>query len=609
MTETQEAPPSSASATKKEERYYQVLAEKAVMDQFEGGTDSTLVLMATGTGKTHTAGRVIKRCLPSGRRALWLVHTDELINQAVDSLVSQGFKVYIEKAGQKARKRIGSEGPPDVVVGSVQTLQGGRLAGWDPEFFGLIITDECHHARAPSYHKVYDHFRGYWHLGVTATADRGDKKNLGKIYKSVAFEYSIRSGINDKYLCPIESYRIPCSVNLKGIRTTAGDFNAGEVAERIGPSVEALCRAALESIGDRQTIIFTPDIGSAQAAADVMRKLGKTAKYVSGDSGKYGMDLDERRTVIAEYKSQKFQIITCADLLTEGFDDPATSCVVIMKITKKRYKFVQMVGRATRKWDKWPEKKSIILDFDFETDPENRALSVDVELLEEDDMTDEERDAARAIMARGKKKEEAELLAKEIIKNRQNLMITLTGTQAPYRVVKVDPLDVSAIMGVTQRQKKLYEFSASNPKATDGQVEFLKNLGVTHADGLDKQSASRLIAELKTRKSKKLSTPFQVSMLMWCGVPAKHARSLTADAAKTAIKSLERDPVMTARIQAFYRHRKNEKAVQESKIANEKVRENNSKFRQTSFEFREQERSAAKSQGSFMDFLKNQGII
>ena len=192
-------------------RDYQIKARKAIHGEWEIGRKRTMMILPTGCGKTVVAAEVTKDQVDAGEKVLFVAHRVELLNQAMDKIKSvSGIDCALEKAESTS---VGSLFP--VTVGSIQTLcRTNRLERFDPDYFGTIIVDEAHHVMSDSYQGMLDYFGGAKVLGMTATADRSDKKNLGEFFNSCAFEYSMRQAIKDKWLCPIKAQMIPLELDL-----------------------------------------------------------------------------------------------------------------------------------------------------------------------------------------------------------------------------------------------------------------------------------------------------------------------------------------------------------------------------------------------------------
>ena len=169
-------------------RPYQREAVGAVLGEWEEGRAKTLLVLPTGTGKTVVFSKVTEERVRRGDRVLILAHRGELLDQAADKLFKvTGLKCAVEKAEESC---LGSW--YRVTVGSVQTLmREKRLAGFAHDYFGTIIIDEAHHCVSDSYQTILNHFHTAKVLGVTATPDRGDMKNLGSVFESLAYEYTL----------------------------------------------------------------------------------------------------------------------------------------------------------------------------------------------------------------------------------------------------------------------------------------------------------------------------------------------------------------------------------------------------------------------------------
>lgn len=515
-----------------QDREYQVTARDRVFGEWGRGTASTLLVLPTGTGKTIVAGMVHRKAIDDhGRRGLFIAHREELIRQAVDKLGRFDLQCSVEMGDARGRADEGLLGKPDVVVATVQTLQKKRLESWNPREFGAITIDEAHHARASTYQNVLKHFKDYWLLGITATPDRGDGQNLGATFESLAFEYPLRTAIREGHLVPLVTARLRTSVDLRAIRTTGGDYNQGDLEEAIGPEIEPLARSIVAEVGERPTVVFLPDVGSSELMADALAKLGLPAESVSGKMRKA-----DRRDTLDRFTDGKFQALTCCDLLTEGWDEPQVSCVVICRPTRKRNRYAQMIGRGTRPHPSSGKVDCLIVDFAWETTSQHE-LCTPIDLFDDSTVDDEVLEAAEQLLKEGAEAdpERAIEAADEVVRERRKFRIRLTGRTTKYSKQVFDPVGVGHLVGLPLKQG--WDFSTSNP-ATDRQVEALRNLGVTSPGGLSKQGAGKLLDRLITRAKEGKATVKQVAFLESLGVEEDQARDMGFAQASGTIDAL-----------------------------------------------------------------------
>ena len=204
-------------------RPYQEEAREAIFEQWDSGVQKTLLVLPTGCGKTIVFAKVAEDCVRKGDRVLILAHRGELLEQAADKIQkSTGLGCAVEKAEQSCQ---GSWFR--IVVGSVQTLMREKRLGQFPaDYFNTIIIDEAHHCISDSYQRVLDHFPAAHVLGVTATPDRGDMRNLGQYFESLAYEYTLPKAIREGYLSPIKALTIPLKIDMRGVGVQAVDFKA-----------------------------------------------------------------------------------------------------------------------------------------------------------------------------------------------------------------------------------------------------------------------------------------------------------------------------------------------------------------------------------------------
>lgn len=340
-------------------RDYQTDAVNAAMTAMRGG-GSTLLVMATGLGKTIVFAEIIRRYMAqgTGRRALVLAHRAELIHQAADKIRRVvGCDVEIEMGDMRAREDIYNKAP--VIVSSVQTQIAGRsgllrMHKFKPEQFGIVIIDEAHHAVGASYRKTLDHFRrgGCRVLGVTATPDRADEAALGSLFDSVAFEHGIREGIIGGWLVPIKQRLVSVtSLDFSTCRTTAGDLNGADLdgVMQYEETLHGMVYPTLEIAGDRRGIIFASSVAHAERIAEIVnRHKAGSAVFVYANT-----PADERRHLFAGFSEGRYQWLVNVGIATEGWDDAArdgkgVQVIAMMRPTKSRSLYCQMIGRGTR---------------------------------------------------------------------------------------------------------------------------------------------------------------------------------------------------------------------------------------------------------------------
>ena len=352
-------------------RPYQQAAREAVHREWDEGRNRTLLVLPTGCGKTIVFAKITEDEVRSGSRVLILAHRGELLQQAADKLErTSGLKCAVEKAEQTCLGEWYR-----VTVGSVQTLmRQKRLAQFPPDYFQTIIIDEAHHAISGSYQVILEHFAGAHVLGVTATPDRGDKQNLGKVFDSLAYEYTLPQAIHEGYLTPIRALTVPVQIDFTHVGTAAGDYKPGDIATALDPYLDQIAAEMAKHCADRKTVVFLPLVKTSQKFRDILCQHGFRAAEVNGES-------DDREQVLQDFSDGKYNVLCNSMLLTEGWDCPEVDCVVVLRSTKVRALYCQMVGRGTR----LAEGKDHLLLLDFLWNTEKHELCRPACLICEDE--------------------------------------------------------------------------------------------------------------------------------------------------------------------------------------------------------------------------------
>lgn len=531
-----------------EYRDYQILARDKAFSEFAAGVPSTLVVMPTGTGKTVLAGMCAeKQRERPNPRTLFIAHREILIRQAFRTFQKFGFETAVEMGADNALEYQATAGEPEVVVGSIQTLQDDRLLRWNPNSFGQIIIDECHRSLAPSYTKTLNHFNDYCLLGITATPTRGDSRNLGARFQSKAYQYHLRNAIEDQWIVPIKVRTCPTKIDLRGIRVAGRDFTAGEIEERLTPMIEQLARRFLYEVGDRPAVVFLPDVGSASAFAECLNALneyemtGAEARYVAGTGGEFGMGKDERNENLDAFNAGAYQIIVCCELLIEGWDCPRVEAVGVLRCTTQQYRYGQMVGRGTRLSPETGKTDLLVIDFDWQTDSDVKDLCSVIELFDDGTLDkDVYAIAKRIARERAVDVDPVEVIeeAERIIRTKQRFRIRLTGKEEQIEAIEHDPIGVAKLLDIKLNRRYDLDKRGDNP-ASDAQLYKLAQLGVQAPQGLSKWGASKLIGKLVKRQEAGLAAAAQVQALIVFGVNADMARGLSYDEAKQAIVEID----------------------------------------------------------------------
>ncbi len=258
-------------------RDYQEEARESIFAEWGKGIRRTLLVLPTGCGKTIVFAKVTEDCVRQGDRVLILAHRGELLEQAADKIAkSTGLGCATEKAGATC---IGSWFR--VTAGSVQSMtRDARLGKFESDYFDTIIIDEAHHCISDSYQKVLGHFPEARVLGVTATPDRGDMKNLGSYFESLAYEYTLPKAIRSGHLSRIKALTLPLRLDLSGVGVQSGDFKASDLGTALDPYLHQIAEEMIEHCMSRKTVVFLPLVRTSKKFRDILNEKGFRAAEV-----------------------------------------------------------------------------------------------------------------------------------------------------------------------------------------------------------------------------------------------------------------------------------------------------------------------------------------
>lgn len=481
-------------------RPYQQAAKAAVLDEWDRGVDKTLLVLPTGTGKTIVFSAVTEEAVRRGGRVLILAHRGELLEQAADKLEkSTGIRSSLEKAESSC---LGSW--YRVAVGSVQSLQRpSRLDRFAPDYFNTIIIDEAHHCLSDGYQRVLEHFSAAKVLGVTATPDRGDMRSLGQYFETLAYEYTLVQAIRDGYLSPIKALTVPLRLDLSSVGVQNGDFKVGDLGTALDPYLDAIADEMLKNCADRKTVVFLPLVKTSQKFRDILNAKGFRAAEVNGES-------DDRAEVLRDFEAGRYNVLCNSMLLTEGWDCPSVDCVIVLRPTKIRSLYSQMVGRGTRLY---PGKDHLLL-LDFLWHTERHELCHPAALVAESPdvakkMTEniEEAGAAVDIM------EAEEQAESDVVAQREEALAKQLEEMKRRKRKLVDPLQFEMSIQAEDLSGYVPTFGWEMGPATDKQRKTLEKLGI-FPDQIDNAGkAAMLLDRLDKRRDAGLTTPKQIRFL------------------------------------------------------------------------------------------------
>ena len=375
-------------------RYYQQIAVNRAVEAIAKGQDRILLVMATGTGKTYTAFQIIHRLWKSGakKRILFLADRNALIDQTRRG----DFKHFKDKMTVVKNRMIDKS--YEVYLALYQGLSGSdeeanAYKQFSPEFFDLIVIDECHRGSAKedsSWREILNYFKQATHIGLTATPKETNEVSNSEYFGDPIYTYSLKQGIDDGFLAPYRVVRVNLNIDAEGWRPEVGkkDKDGNEVEDRvynrkdydrnlvIDERTQTVARKLTEFLKgyDRfaKTIVFCTDIDHAERMRTALSKLNadlvsKSHKYIMQITG----DNDEGKRELDNFINPEeiYPVIaTTSELMTTGVDAQTCKVIVLDAEIKSMTKFKQIVGRGTRINEEFGKMYFTILDFRNVTD-------------------------------------------------------------------------------------------------------------------------------------------------------------------------------------------------------------------------------------------------
>ena len=317
-------------------RPYQAELFSSIHDAVRSGIKRPLVVAPTGSGKTvmfcYTVGRTAK----AGKRAVILVHRQELLEQTSKTLSNFGIEHGLIAAGCK----------PDpfasVQVAMVATLKNRMKAIESPD---LIVVDEAHHGMAGSYMAIFTHFADAHIIGFTATPERLDGKGLGDVFDKIIYGPSVQWLMDNGHLAPAKYYAPPSDLDVSNVKKSRGDFVRSELADAMGKSsIMGDCVRHYKRLSHgKPAVAFCINIQHAHDTADAFNGAGIPAGVIDGK-----MTKEDRRAIVKSLADGSIMVLTSCEIINEGFDLPVVTTAILLRKTQSLGLHLQQIGRVLR---------------------------------------------------------------------------------------------------------------------------------------------------------------------------------------------------------------------------------------------------------------------
>jgi superfamily II DNA or RNA helicase len=321
-------------------RDYQVAAIDALTKAVEDGRRRVILRAPTGAGKTRIAREIVDRCVTHGAGAVFVAPRNEIIGQTSEELKSAGIKHVVLQANH----------PEDYPVKVASTATLARREVQSP---AVLFLDEAH-LWLDVAKKLVARFPDSIVVGLTATPERLDGRGLGEIYEEIIGATETRDLIALKYLVPARVFG-PSQPSMNGVRTTAGDYNRGDLAMLMDrPRIVGDIVATWKKLADgRSTIVYAAGVEASLHLRDAFRAAGVNAEHVDAET-----PTDVRAGVVDRLRDGSLPVVCNVELFTYGLDVPRVSCISMARPTKSLALYLQMTGRGLRPF---PEKDNLIV--------------------------------------------------------------------------------------------------------------------------------------------------------------------------------------------------------------------------------------------------------
>lgn len=318
-------------------RDYQQEAIDNLKRMREDGKTIALLYHATGVGKTITAATDAKAV---DGRTLFLVNALKLASQAKETFA----KVWPEASlGEYTGSQ--KDMTQTVIFATVQSISKD-LEKFSPTDFDYLIVDECHHAAANTYQKIFTYFHPKFILGLTATPERSDGEDMLELFQNIAHKMDLKTAVERGVLVPIRCIRVKTNIDLTDVRINGIKYNSQDLESKlfIPERNQLIVDAYLRYVNGKKTVIFCASVDHAAEIAKLLRDNGVKAEAVSGRD-RVGI----RDKILKDYETGSTNVLCACDLLNEGWDSPHTTVLFMARPTMSKTIYMQQLGRGTRR--------------------------------------------------------------------------------------------------------------------------------------------------------------------------------------------------------------------------------------------------------------------
>ncbi|MGL6101505.1 MAG: DEAD/DEAH box helicase family protein, partial [Fusobacteriaceae bacterium] len=307
----------------------------------EEGVKSALIVQPTGTGKSRIAIEDMEVYLRENKEKKILVisPTRALRQQWIKNILENITNISV------------GESEDNQIIIVTQNWISRKKNRFHPEEFGYIVVDEAHHSVADEISKTIKYFNPQFLFGMTATPDRNDKKKMEEIFSTVETKLTLKEAIEKKICCAIRVFRLESNISLSEVRFNGKEYTAGDLEKKIvvesrntliADTLEKYFGSHVEELGEKQGVIFCVNIRHCEIMAKLLNSRGINARAVSGNDS-------ESEKYLKEYLDGKVRFICSCQLLSEGWDAPKTSIIVMARPTMSKVLYYQQLGRGTRR--------------------------------------------------------------------------------------------------------------------------------------------------------------------------------------------------------------------------------------------------------------------